>query len=75
MSDATEGLAHGNDFLTKPTSTGGLSLGRFSSSAVLLAIMIALLVLNAAARARDRRKSPRLNPERPTCTIPASAPC
>jgi uncharacterized membrane-anchored protein len=35
------------DFLTKPTSTGGLSLGRFSSSAVLLAIMIALLVLNA----------------------------
>jgi uncharacterized membrane-anchored protein len=39
------------DFLTKPTSTGGLNLGRFSSSAVLLAIMIGLIVLNSRGRA------------------------
>ncbi len=41
------------DFLTKPTSTGGLNLGRFSSSAVLLAVMIALIVLNSRRQGRE----------------------
>lgn len=38
------------DFLTKPGATGGLNLGRFSSSAVLLAIMVVLIVLNNRTR-------------------------
>jgi uncharacterized membrane-anchored protein len=38
------------DFLTKPTSTGGLNLGRFSSSAVLLGIMVVLILLNSRRR-------------------------
>jgi len=41
------------DFLTKPTSTGGLNLGRFSSSAVLLAIMVALILLNNRTPRRE----------------------
>jgi uncharacterized membrane-anchored protein len=44
------------DFLTKPTSTGGLNLGRFSSSAVLLAIMVALILAN------NRSREPEIEP-------------
>jgi len=40
------------DFLTKPVATGGLNLGRFSSSAVLLAVMVILIVLNNRSRGR-----------------------
>jgi uncharacterized membrane-anchored protein len=38
------------DFLTKPVDTGGLNLGRFSSSAVLLGVMVVLIILNNRAR-------------------------
>ena len=38
------------DFLTKPLATGGLNLGRFSSSAALLALMVVLIVLNNRSR-------------------------
>jgi uncharacterized membrane-anchored protein len=32
------------DFLDKPVANGGLALGRFAASAVLLALMIGLIV-------------------------------
>ena len=48
------------DFLNKPTSTGGLNLGRFSSSAVLLAVVDrADRSQQPAARARGRSTGPR----------------
>jgi uncharacterized membrane-anchored protein len=40
------------DFLTKPVNTGGLNLGRFSSSAGLLALMVVLIVANNRSRGR-----------------------
>jgi uncharacterized membrane-anchored protein len=40
------------DFLTKPLANGGLNLGRFSSSAVLLAVMVVLIILNNRSRER-----------------------
>ncbi len=53
------------DFLTKPPSTGGLGLGRFSSSAVLAAFMVACVLLTSQrwgggprAGAANARKPP-----------------
>ncbi len=53
------------DFLTKPRSTGGLALGRFSSSAVLAAFMVACVLLTSQRRggapragAPDSRRPP-----------------
>jgi uncharacterized membrane-anchored protein len=52
------------DFLTKPPETGGLALGRFSSSAVLAAFMVACILLTSqrhgggAGRARIPEPAP-----------------
>ncbi len=43
------------DLLTKPAARGGLDLGTIGSSAVLAAILLALIVYNGAANARATR--------------------
>jgi uncharacterized membrane-anchored protein len=48
--------ATAGDFLTKPTTKGGLNLGTFGSSAVLLTVLFALM---AYAHVKDRKHGPR----------------
>jgi uncharacterized membrane-anchored protein len=45
------------DFLTKPRVTGGLALGRFSSSAVLAAFMVACILLTSQRHGGVRQRS------------------
>ena len=44
------------DILTKPTSTGGLNLGRFGSSAVLLVCMVACVLLTSQRYGGEARR-------------------
>ncbi|GAA2331580.1 hypothetical protein [Dactylosporangium salmoneum] len=46
------------DLLTKPTAKGGVDLGTFGSSAVLLTVLFALM---AYAHVKDRKQGPRLH--------------
>lgn len=62
--------ATAGDFLTKPTSKGGLDLGTVGSSMVLLAILLGMMALAHLKTRRNLDQPTRVGPE-PTAPVPA----